>query len=87
VFLTDKDDVSAHHRIPPPGDAANRSMDQRPKRRSRREFVTTLTEENAMAAAAIMGVEEPEGSQGNGTSRIGLAGRWLSGYPDRHEGD
>jgi hypothetical protein len=48
----------------PPGDAANRSMDQRPKRRSRMEFVTTLTEENAMAAAAIMGLRNPRAAKG-----------------------
>jgi hypothetical protein len=41
-----------------------------------------------MAAAAIMGLRNPRAAKGtNGTSRIGLAGRWLSGYPDRHEGD
>lgn len=36
----------------------------RPKRRSRRELVTTLTEENAMAAPAMIGLSSPSAASG-----------------------
>lgn len=36
----------------------------RPKRRSRRELVTTLTDENAMAAPAIIGLRRPMAARG-----------------------
>ncbi len=41
-----------------------RTCQFRPKRRRRREFVTTETEENAIAPAAIIGLRNPRAASG-----------------------